>query len=465
MEKALFSLFMFSLFFTLPAKAQTTTYIKAESFLFSFKENNDMFLADYGDNMYQLDRLEQEVQAKNERLLSGSYHLLIVSHAGAYDNEEPDVLNEASLRANRIRAYIKMRLDVPHEYVAFYIDRSGNFRNGVHVYLVYEPLPWFANTSIWYSESRNPEAVRTALKKYGVTPYVDMYRRGELKGYDRVVYRIDDPLFDRSELEDYRLASVVDKAVYESESEEHPVYATTVTVHKALRPVRQQEPEKQAQTKRKTLRVAATEPEPAPVSGIPSSSPVYLAFRTNLLPWCTVAPSVSLGVGDTKIQTGAFMPNMKVECFFADRWSIALGGLYSDFSYKDRLRDQWSVSEVSLESRIWFLPGEFTGLNTGLFAGYGDFDVQGSAVDPDKETLFGRTGRFWSAGASLGYLQPLGAGFSVGANLQAGYRSVFDGKKYRYDKLEDVNYLETHFSSTGFMLGFELNVSYRFQIK
>lgn len=470
--KNLFGLFLLSLFFALPLKAQTTTYIKAESFLFSFKESNDMFLADYGDNVYQLERLGQELRVKQEQLLSGRYHLLIVSHAGPYHNEEADVLNEVSLRANRIRAYMKTSLDIPHECVAFYIDRSGNFRDGVHVYLVYEPLPWFANTSIWYSESRYPEAVKTQLKKYGAIPYVDMYLRGELKGYDRVVYRIDDPLFERSELEDYRLASVVYPASHDGRGKEAPVYeATTITTNESLRlgqrgkPVQSEQPVYKKKTTVKQSRSVAVPAMPAyAITKVPLS-PVYLDLQTNLLPWCTVAPSVTLGVGDTKIQTGSFMPNMKVECFFADRWSIALGGLYSDFSYKDKSRDRWSLSKIALESRIWFLPGEFTGFNAGLFAGYGDFDVRGSAIDPDKETLYGRTGRFWSAGASVGYLLPLGAGFSAGANLQGGYQSVSDGKKYRFDKLEDMNYLETNFSSTGFMLGLELNVSYRFRIR
>ena len=460
--KNLLGVFLLSLFFALPSKAQTTTYIKAESFLFSFKENNDMFLADYGDNVYQLERLGQQLRLKHEQLLSGRYHLLIISHVDSYKNEEPDVLNEASLRANRVRAYIKSRLGLPHACAAFYIDRSGNFRDGVHVYLVYAPLPWFANSSIWYSESRYPEAVRMALKKYGEIPYVDMYLRGEMGEYDRVVYRIDDPLFDRSELEDYRLASVVNKVAHDDGSEDTPVYeATTITTNETLRLVKSKKPE---ETEKAIPAKAATTPVLAPATAYPSS-PVYLALRTNLLPWCTVAPSVDLGVGDTKIQTGSFMPNLKLECFFANRWSIALGGLYSDFSYKDKSRDRWSLSKVSLESRIWFLPGEFSGFNAGVFAGYGDFDVRGSAIDPDKENLYGRTGRFWSAGGSVGYLLPLGAGFSGGANLQAGYRSVSGGKKYRYDKLEDMNYLETNFSSTGFMLGFELNVSYRFRLR
>lgn len=70
------------------------------------------------------------------------------------------------------------------------------------------PLPWFANTAIRYSESRYPKAIRDALEKYGAIPYADLFRRGEAGGYDRAVYRIDDPLFDPSELEDYRLASM-----------------------------------------------------------------------------------------------------------------------------------------------------------------------------------------------------------------------------------------------------------------
>ena len=56
--------------------AQTTTYHKAESFLFSFRENSDMFLADYGDNAYQLERMGRLLDASRNRLLKGNSHLL-----------------------------------------------------------------------------------------------------------------------------------------------------------------------------------------------------------------------------------------------------------------------------------------------------------------------------------------------------------------------------------------------------
>lgn len=435
------------------AAAQTTTYNKAESFLFSFKEGNDMFLADYGDNAYLLERMAQHLEVSRGRLLEGRYHLLIVSHVGAYNYENAEVVNEASLRANRIRAYLKTRFDIPHESVAFYIDRSGLYRDQVHVYLVHKPLPWFANTSIQYSESRFPKAIEKALSKYGAIPYVDMFRRGELKGYEREVYRIDDPLFERSELDDYRLASVSEKVEAVA-----PISQGVVTTRERVRVVQKKEEPATEE------RPAAPKKQPVDSYRIPSK-PVHLAVKSNLLPWCTVVPSVHLGEGDTKVQTGSFMPNLEVECFFADRWSVVLGGIYSDFAYKDKKRDKWSLSAVSIESRVWLAPERFSGLNTGIWASHGDFDVRGSEIDPDPEILYGRTGRFWSAGASIGYQLALGGGVCAEASLQAGFRSVFDGKKYRYDKLDNCNYLETRFESTGFTLGAKISVSYRFQIR
>lgn len=447
------------------ADAQITTYYKAESFLFSFRQDNDLFLADYGDNAYQLERMGGLLDVSCDQILKGDCHLLIVSHVNAYEYEDKEVVNEASLRAGRIRAYLKTRFDIPHDCVAFYIDRSGNYRDQVHVYKVYKPLPWFANISIHYSESRYPVAVEAAIGEYGAVPYVDLYRRGETGGYDREVYRIDDPLFDRTELEDYCLASVTDTVRHSKRTEEPDIaLATTVTTRETVRVVTKQKntvgkeviPEGQ---KRSTESVRMEE---TPVK----QSPVYLAVKTNLLSWCGVVSSIRLGTGDTKIETGAFMPNLEVECCFAGRWSVALSGIYSDFAYKDKTRDCWAVSEISLEPTIWLSSlGRFTGLNTGLFAEYGDFDVRGSAIDLSEDMLYGRTGCFWSAGLSMGYRFSLVGGFGVGMRVRAGYRSVFSGKKYRYDPLDNRNYLETRFASTGFMVGVKISLSYRFQIR
>ena len=335
----------------LGADAQTITYYKAESFLFSFRQDNDLFLADYGDNAYQLERMGSLLDMSRDQILKGDCHLLIVSHVNAYEYEDKEVVNEASLRAGRIRAYLKTRFDIPHDCVAFYIDRSGNYRDQVHLYKVYKPLPWFANISIHYSESRYPVAVKAAIDEYGAVPYVDLYRRGETGGYDREVYRIDDPLFDRTELEDYRLASVTDTVRRSKRIEEPDIaLATTVTTRETVRVVTKHkektvasaetglQAENKVQTEKDRKRQSI---EPVGMKETPMhQNPVYLAVKTNLLPWCGVAPSIRLGTGETKIETGAFMPNLEVECCFAGRWSVALSGMYSDFAYKDKTRDR-----------------------------------------------------------------------------------------------------------------------------
>lgn len=384
--------------------AQITTYYKAESFLFSFRRDNDLFLADYGDNAYQLERMGGLLDVSRDQILKGDNHLLIVSHVSAYEYEDTEVVNEASLRAGRIRAYLKTRFDIPHDCVAFYIDRSGNYRDQVHVYKVYKPLPWFANISIHYSESRYPVAVEAAMGEYGAVPYVDLYRRGETGGYDREVYRIDDPLFDRTELEDYCLASVTDTVCHSKRTEEPDIaLATTVTTRETVWKVTkykettgktvvsektglQADNKEQTEKDRKRQPTESVRTEETPVKQIP----VYLGVKTNLLPWYGVVPSIRLGTGETKIETGAFMPNLEVECNFAGRWSVALLGMYSDFAYKDKTRDHWAVSEISLEPSVWLSSlGKFTGLNTGLFAEYGDFDVRGSAIDLSEDILYG----------------------------------------------------------------------------
>ncbi|MCL3849808.1 hypothetical protein M1P97_00690 [Parabacteroides sp. GYB001] len=48
----------------------------------------------------------------------------------AYDCEEAEVLNEASLRGG-----LKNRLDILADCIAFYIDRSGNYRDRVSGYV------------------------------------------------------------------------------------------------------------------------------------------------------------------------------------------------------------------------------------------------------------------------------------------------------------------------------------------
>lgn len=433
------------------------SFQQADSWLFSFPEGENLLLADYGENARELQQMRECLRQARVALLEGTEHLLFVSHIASHLFTDPAAINEASLRASRLRAYIKVKLKLPHECIAFYVDRSGHNENQLHVYRVPSPVPTFANQEINYSESQYAKSIEAAVGRYGATPFVDMYKRTSGDGIERVVYRISDALFEREELDDYLLQT--GRRVGGEPKPEAEAKPAAVAAPQTALPRHSAQPHTDSTPMQEPSRLSASGAERV-------RRPFFLAVKMNLLPWCALVPSVLLGTGEAKLQKGSFMPNAAVECYFADRWSVGLSGLYSDFAYQDKTRDRWSVSVLSVEPRVWPLQrGQFAWLNTGLFGEYGDYDIRGSEVDPDKQILYGRTGRLWSAGASVGCLVPLGVGFCVEASVRMGYRSVFDGRKYRYDKVDNQNYLESRFSSTGFMVGLHINMIYRFGIK
>lgn len=417
----------------------------AEAFVFSFPEAENRLLADYGDNAGELQRLRYGLQQHRVALLEGTSHLLIVAHLASWQYLETEAVNEVSLRAGRIQNYIKTKLKLPYECIAFYIDRSGLNREQVHVYYLETPVPWFANQEICYSESRYPRSMEEAVGKYGAIPFVEQYKRMSGEKGDRIVYMICDALFEREEVSDYRLLISKKKPAFQErkpkEKNEKPPESDAV-------------PEKA----KPEINHPATQRSPS------GPRPFNLSVKTNLLPWCTLAPSVMLGNGPVEFHRGSFMPNLELEYCFWNRWSVDASFLYSYYTYGNDPDNLWGVSCVTLEPRFWLNgDGRFRWLWFGAFGEYGDFDVRGDKIS-DKG-LYGRTGKFASGGLALGCMIPLGAGFCVEAALQGGYRRVFGGEKYRYDKADDKNYQESLFSETGMMLGFRLSIVYRIGIK
>lgn len=408
-------------------------YVESNSYLFSFPEKRDLFLADYGDNAFSLQNMNIDLPVVRPSLLSGDYHILIVSHVGAYEFDEASVINLASLRASRIRAYIKIKLSIPHGCITFYIDRSGSYRDQVHVYLVKSPVPWFANQEINYSDTHYPIHIESILKQYGAVPYVDLYSRKAPDGRERLVYTITDSLFKKEELEDYRLV-IGGKPLTDNEHYHSAIPDTPTTTRETFDPV------------------ALPVENRAPHSPAGSCSS-FLGIKTNLLPWFTVVPSLLLGSGSNGIESGSCMPNLALEYFFAGCWSVELSALYAAFPYKGKSGSRWALSSFSLEPRIWPVVYGYRGLNIGISGQYGDFDI----FDGEK----GRTGRFCSGSLTLGYLLPFGRGFCMEMSVGAGYRSVSDGTTYKTDS-EGGNYAVSRFERSGFLLTAKLSMMYRF---
>lgn len=131
------------------------------------------------------------------------------------------------------------------------------------------------------------------------------------------------------------------------------------------------------------------------------------AVKTNLLYWAGVMP-------DFKHYT--FVPNLELEWFITNRWSLAATGAYIKREVGDN--HFFGISSWSIEPRFWFNNnGRFNGFYAGIYGHAGDFDRQG--YDGNE---FGNTGDFYGGGISLGGVIPLGKYWGIEIGLRAGAR-------------------------------------------
>lgn len=153
-----------------------------------------------------------------------------------------------------------------------------------------------------------------------------------------------------------------------------------------------------------------------------------LGVKTNLLYWAGIMP-------DFKYYS--FLPNLELEWYFNQRWSLAATGAYSKWSAGgDKF---FGVSAWSIEPRYWVM-GDNNWIYVGLFGEIGDFDNQNIHIDE-----FGRTGDFYGGGLSVGTHIPFGRrwGFEIG--IRGGMRHTktdiysWEPPYYYWDRSETKN--------------------------
>lgn len=388
------------------------SYIRTASFLFSFPEGVELLEEDCGDNQEMLQCMVNELIPVRSKIQAGAYHLLIVAHVSAFNYANTQVINKASRHASYIHAYILSKLAIPEESMAFYIDRSGDYRDKVHVYLVRSPLPAYANMAICYSEEDSPEVVKKEITRYGGVPYVNLYRNGESNGYRKDVYVINDPLFDRSEVDDYRLAIPIQRTKAPVKSETPLRIVPEVPVKQ--QPVKQQTVQQQPMIQQPEEKISRQEIQAVP----------RISLSTNLLYWALLAP------------------NLTFDCYFGNAFSFHLEGVYADWQTRSNHPKTWSVWEVSPEFRYWLWGKEygFTGHYLGVYGHLGNFDFM---FNNSK----GFVGSYKGGGLSYGYVFPLNRALCLELGIRAGFAHVkydtyyYDAPAYYKDQPHKKYYL------------------------
>lgn len=435
---------------------------KGDSFLFSFIPGEADIQATYGNNSIEMERLSRKIWPVMNPLMDGEFHVLIVSHiyteTGAVSKT---AVNTAMWRGNTVRKYLKNKYELDNKQISFYVDRSGEWGNSVHVYLLYFAMPEFANKQIFYSTDQSVPAISSSLKRYAEVPYIyvlndpDLCVDDEVFAYVVINNKADLPYEEGAMLP---VAPPTQEKVRQASEVVQPVRTEPKIVRQATVDIA---PEPQAQEKRSAVYQPRQEATRAVQKVYPTYQTANLTVRTNLLPWATLSPGLSIGTKGAEFKTGAIMPNLELEYMFGGWGSVVLGGTYSRFGYKSNPDNLWGISALMLEPRLWFNDdGTYCGFNVGLQMKYGNFNVR------DNEPLgHGETGQFFGIGAMLNYLQPISGGWAFEAGLGFGTRITFDASTYTRDYNTQVSETVDNFSLTHFMLNFRLALVYRFGFK
>ena len=463
MRHPLIILFCFSFLSIFMAHGQSENEkSKGDSFLFSFIPGEADIQATYGNNSIEMELLNRKIWPVMNPLMDGEFHVLIVSHiyteTGAVSKT---AVNTAMWRGNTVRKYLKNKYELDNKQISFYVDRSGEWGNSVHVYLLYFTMPEFANKQIFYSSDQSIPAISSSLKRYTEVPYIYVLNDPDLCVDDEVfAYVVIDGKADLPYEEGAMIpvAPPVQEKVSKAPVVSQPVRTEPEIAQQATVSIT---PEPQVSERQSTVYQPQQEATRLVSKVYPTFQMTNLTVRTNLLPWFTVSPGLSVGKNGAELKTGSIMPNLELEYMFGGWGSVILGGTYSRFGYKGNPNNLWGVSALSLEPRLWFNDdGTYRGFNVGLQLKYGNFNVR------DNDPLgHGQTGQFFGIGVMLNYLQPISGNFAFEAGLGFGSRMIFDASTYMPDYETQVSETTENFSATHFMLNFRLALVYRFGFK
>ncbi|MDL2255435.1 DUF3575 domain-containing protein [Parabacteroides sp. OttesenSCG-928-K15] len=178
--------------------------------------------------------------------------------------------------------------------------------------------------------------------------------------------------------------------------------------------------------------------------------PVF-AIKTNVLYWIGLT---------SEFNHTAFTPNLTLEYFISQRWSIQASGMYAYWN-SGHERTFWGISGYSVEPRCWLKAKNNAGFYVGAFAQIGDYDVRNKskqASSPGQTENY--TGKYRQAGVSAGYYWTIYKGLGVETGLRAGYRDS-DAREYEWSDPDKFYIGERNADKWGVM-EWNISLAYRF---
>jgi len=391
-------------------------------FRFSFAAGSNVLERKFCDNSTILYNLASAVSSQIYNLKNNRAHIEITGYILIDKTDDLNSLNEISLKASVVRAYLKTRYGLDNNRFTYYIDNSLDVSDVIGVKIKSSNVPIGANKEIFYTFNPSPNSLYNVFIQYDSIPYkqkdsisgIEPAEEEPIAKIDNMCAKADSVLtgfaipyksnqhivFNKINL------SIVESGIKKAEQ----------TTHRALRP--------------------------------------YVAIKTNAIFWAGLSPSLEIGRQD-------YIPNFEMEFYFASRFSISIDGFYAPIDRK-KTGTEWCYTDgIAAEQRIWLNNkginrGAFMGFYTGIYGATGEFDI----LQQSSENL-GYTGDYYGAGVSVGFALPL---FSKRLALEIGARGG-----YRIDNWESYEadngsyYFVDSGTQKGFKLqGLRLSIMYRF---
>lgn len=434
-------------------------------------------LKEFGDNQKELGKIDRFIHSTLSDTL---VYVRQVRIAGYSSIDGTYAFNErlSGQRAEGLRAYLDERYQLSSRY-ALDIYSKGEDWDGLRTLLVKSDLPYRDRAIKIIDGTKVLDGRERALMSLdGGTPYREMaktlfpqLRRVEIMVEydlrklmeDRYKRKITDSEYaevlakeqEEAKAEEVRLREVAQQKIREKVEAEVREKARIEEMKKQEAYIRQEEKRKieeqkeairkEKQAARDTRRIELLKYNPV------------IGIKTNLVGWAGITP---------EFERTTFMPNVAVEAFMGDRWSVAASAMFSNFDF-DGGKQHWGVSGYSLEPRVWVNGnGCYRGFYFGAFGQAGDFNVRledstkpTGSTNPTDNTA-NHTGTYMQFGISAGYYLLLTKHFGLEFGARGGYQSA-EAKEYavRGDAFYELG--KASDSRMGLM---EINVSasYRF---
>lgn len=393
----------------------------ADIFRLSFAAGSNVLERKFCDNSTALNNLAPAISSQIYDIKTNRAHIEITGYILIDKTDDLSSLNEISLQASVVRAYLKTRYGLDNNCFTFNIDNSLDVSNVIEVTIKSSDVPIGANRDIFYTFNPSPNSLYNVFIQYDSIPYKQKVTLLGAETIKEPMLKIDNICA--------KADSVLTGFAIPYKSNQHIVF-NKINLG-AVPPV----------IKRvKNFNQRAIRP--------------YVAIKTNAIFWAGFSPSLERGRQD-------YIPNFEMEFYFASRFSISIDGFYAPIDRK-KTGTEWCYTDgIAAEQRIWLNNnginrGGFMGFYTGIYGATGEFDI----LQQSSENL-GYTGDYYGAGVSVGFALPL---FSKRLALEIGARGG-----YRIDNWESYEadngsyYFVDSGTQKGFKLqGLRLSIMYRF---